>query len=90
MLLCTLAGATFGYRKGSHKLLHSLLRILLIYVITQGIMVGVIFLISRIDSGVAMLFSTKICWILTAEYAVANAALFFLGKRALEKGVNVD
>ena len=105
MLLCTLAGATFGYRKGSHKLLHSLLRILLIYVVTQGIMVGVIYLISRFDSGVAALFttstrsmkefltdpvSTKICWILTAEYAVANAALFFLGKRALEKGVNVD
>ena len=105
MLLCTLAGATFGYRKGSHKLLHSLLCILLIYVITQGIMVGVIFLISRFDSGVAMLFttstrsmmefltdpiSTRICWILAAEYIVANVALFFLGKRALEKGVNVD
>ena len=105
MLLCTLAGATFGYRKGSYKLLHSLLRILVIYVVTQGVMLGVIFLISRFDSGVATLFttsnrsmtefltdpvSTKICWILAAEYAVANVALFFLGKRALEKGVNVD
>ena len=62
-------------------------------------------LISRFDSGVAMLFttstrsmmefltdpiSTRICWILAAEYIVANVALFFLGKRALEKGVNVD
>ena len=105
MLLCTLAGATFGYRKGSCKLLHSLLRILLLYVVTQAVMLGVIYLISRFDSSVAALFttstrsmkefltdpvSTKICWILVAEYAVANVALFFLGKRALEKGVNVD
>ena len=105
MLLCTLAGATFGYRKQSCKLLHSLLRILLIYVVTQGVMLGVIYLISRFDSSVAALFttstrsmqefltdpvSTRICWILAAEYAVANVALFFLGKRALEKGVNVD
>ena len=105
MLLCTLAGATFGYRKASRKLLHTLLCILLLYVVTQGVMVGVIFLISRFDSGVATLFttsnrsvtefltdpvSTRVCGILTAEYLAANVALFFLGKRALEKGVNVD
>lgn len=105
MLLCTLAGATLGYRKESHKLLHSLLFILLLYVVTQGVIVGVIYLISRFDSGVAALFttstrsmtefltdpvSTKICWILAAEYIIANVALFFFGKRALEKGVNVD
>jgi hypothetical protein len=68
-------------------------------------MVGVIFLISRFDSGVAMLFTTStrsmmefltdpisslFCCILAAEYILAHVALFFFGKRALEKGVNVD
>lgn len=105
MLLCTLAGATFGYRRGSRKLLHTLLYILLLYVVTQGVLIGVIFLISRFDSGVATLFadssrsvtefltdpvSAKVCGILTAEYLAANVALFFFGKRALERGVNVD
>ena len=105
LLLCTLLGLTLGYRRQSHKLLHSLLLTCGVYLLTCGTLIGVFALCGLFDNRILDLFGNqftalqdfaqdsfgaRVCAILAVEYLAANTVLFLCGRHALQKGVNVD
>ena len=102
MHLCVVLGLILGHRFNRHKMLYSVLLSLAVYVAVcaaVGCGIGAFiavtpeareFLGARVMEGPMPPVMRSLLWVGAACYAVAVPALYFIGRKALNKGVNVD
>lgn len=104
-LLAVFAGIELGYRKNNAKIFFSVLFSAGIYFCIQLILVGIVFLCSLIDGDFRLLFTenissfsefavnsatNKLMTVSLCCYTVFDIMLYFLGRKILSRGVNVD
>ena len=102
--LCVVLGLILGHRRNRHKMLFSVILSLAVYaVVCLAVACGLGVFIAAAPETRAILASQiaeltgslppvllNLLWVCTACYAAVVPALYFIGRRALGKGVNVD
>ncbi len=105
MTMCGLSGIVIGYRHENHRTLHTLLWGFLIYIIGALLLFALIYLLSLIDLGIhqaifgdslnshglfTLDFIIKILSCIGLAYLTMSIILFFLDRKLLQKGINLD
>ena len=105
LLFAAYLGHVLGYRRNKGKAAYSVLFSLLIYYAVQNMLLISLLILSLVDPDIGAVFRnnameftpetmgatvTKVLAVASAGYAAAAVGLFFLGRAAFEKGVNVD
>ena len=105
LLFAVFFGIVLGYRQNKAKAAWSALFALGLYFAVQSVIMTIVCVFAAAGGDMNMFFRTnaaeidpavlagvikKIVTVSCAAYAVLTAALFFLGRKAFAKGVNVD
>ena len=98
---CGILGILLGHRSNNKRTLKSIVIGLVLYFIMQNIILGIIYLVGLMSNDIAVLFSNnlsdniivgmkKMVIIVNVLYLVIIAAMYFVGKKIYNKGVDVD
>lgn len=100
MLTLGYTGIIFGNTKNNNKIIYSVISTIIIYLLTQGILLLIIYLIGLLNSEVMNLFTTStvanisvlktIMYFAIVMYSVFIIIYTFINLKLFNKGVNID
>ena len=92
-------GIILGHKSNNGKILKSIVLGIVSYNMAQTIMLGILYIISIFNSGIGELFKTGMpsnnsmilfIYISMSIYLIFNVALYFINRKLLSKGIDVD
>ena len=99
ILLVGYTGIIIGHRSNNNKIVKSIIWAFGMYIFTQLITIGLIYIIGLFNKDIMNIITTNIVSIKGIKnilvggivmYIIYNIIYYFIGKRELEKGINID
>lgn len=99
MIMCGILGIIIGHKSNNLKIVKSIVIGLVIYMILSSISIGILFVAGLLNSDIMSLFNNvevssntlKIMMLVgILVYALYDLVIYFIGKKLLNKGVDVD